>query len=325
MMILPLTATKIGIFPLLASSDRVMSIPSNDDRSGISSQMNDGSMQAGVRFLEEVVDSIETRSSPPKGQGVFATRTIPKGTFLCRYMGELLTNDEQEERYPFDDDWPEYCLRISPDLCIDGVNSCHWSRFVNHHEHPNVEVRIHGLKRSGSDSDSDSDSENEPFAYFQSIRTIDVGEELSFDYGPVYFHVRGIVPAPGTESRTVKEYNSGSNIDEEKEEEVWKKLDLPEIPVTVEDIRMIANASTTKTDGGENLGISSRQKKSAFVRALDYFGAIEWIDDDSFFVTIKRTPDGDANITIEVDYPSVRHEELADFLEDVISFLSPKK
>lgn len=319
MRISPLPTSWTGAFLLAVSSGRLESNPSSENGTKIEGEQKEGSM-----FMEEVFDSIETRSSPPKGEGVFVTRTIPKGTFVCRYVGDLLTNDEQEERYPIDGDWPEYCLRLSSELRVDGAHSCHWSRYVNHNEKPNLAVKVSGIEKF------EIDGETEPFAYFETIRTIDVGEELSFDYGPVYFHVRGIVPAPGTESRTVKEYQESISSEEEKEEEeredeAWKKLGLPEVPTTVEEIRKIAESATMKIEGGDGLWVTAQRKKATFVRALDYFGALEWIDDDSFSVTIERNHDGDPTTIHNLDYPSVGVDELAKHLEDVIQWLSQRK
>ena len=243
--------------------------------------------------------SVETKISPPKGHGVFATGQIKSGTFVCQYRGELLTLDEQEERYP--DSFPEYCLRLSSELGVDAQRSEHWSRLINHNERANLKVN--------------TQLHPEPCAYFEAIRDIAPGEELSFDYGPVYFHMRGIQPAPGTESRVVAPRKPDDPAVLE-EEEVWREADLPNVPLTSEQIQMVLSSSSS---------VSERMKKAAFVRALDYFGAIEWHDDDTLTLKIGENNANGEGRGRRISYSFIEATELATNLEEVIQNIQANK
>ncbi|VEU36385.1 unnamed protein product [Pseudo-nitzschia multistriata] len=236
---------------------------------------------------------VETRLSPPKGYGVFATGPIANGTVVCGYEGDLLTLAEQEARYP--DSWPDYCLRLSPELSIDAERSGHWSRFVNHDERPNLVV--------------ETSLAPEPSARFRAIRDIAAGEELCFDYGPVYFYARGITPAPGTESRTVS--LAPRPVDEAavEEERAWAASGLPDAPATVDEIGRVLSSAA----------VSEGAKKAALARALDYFGAIEWIDEDAFFLALPGLAETEKR---RVAYSSSAPEELAASLEEVVEHYS---
>jgi len=260
-------------------------------------------LSLGTKFspteLAEV--SVETKPSPPKGLGVFATRhPIKNGTFVCQYKGDLLTLDEQEERYP--DSFPDYCLRLSPQLSIDAERSDHWSRFINHNERANLKVV--------------TQIDPQPCAYFEAIRNIEVGEELSFDYGPVYFYARGIQPAQETESRVVSFLPKSEDEALEKEEEVWRKAGLPDAPMTSAQIQEVLSPSSL---------VSDRMKKAAFVRALDYFGAVEWIDDDLFTMKFGKSSANDEESARHISYSSIEASKLATSLEEIIQKFSTKK
>lgn len=239
--------------------------------------------------------AVRTQPSPPKGFGAFAVRPIPTGAFVGFYEGDVLTLDEQEERYPYDGPFPMYCLRLSSELCIDAAPSEHWSRFVNHDERANLRV----VTDAGR-------------AWFEAYRDIVPGEELCFDYGPVFFHVRGIEPAPGTESREVAEYDGGEESEgAEEEERIWREAGLPEVPSTREDVRQVLSASCPPSLPSTSTW--ERMRKCALLRSLDYYGAVEWVDDDTFVLKIGGGPP--ENILRSAVGP----EELGERLEELLA------
>ncbi|KAG4111473.1 hypothetical protein ERO13_D13G106500v2 [Gossypium hirsutum] len=81
-----------------------------------------------------------------KGWGVKTLQDLPKGTFVCEYVGEILTNTELFERnlkgsgnekhtYPvtLDADWgSERVLKDEEALCLDATFCGNVARFINH-------------------------------------------------------------------------------------------------------------------------------------------------------------------------------------------------
>jgi SET domain-containing protein len=81
-----------------------------------------------------------------KGWGLRTLQDLPKGSFICEYVGEILTNTELYERniqnrgnnrhtYPvtLDADWgSEKVLRDEEALCLDATFSGNAARFINH-------------------------------------------------------------------------------------------------------------------------------------------------------------------------------------------------
>jgi hypothetical protein len=185
---------------------------------------------------------VVTRLSPPKGDGVFADESISQGTFVCRYHGTVLTIEEEEELYP--NRFPDYCLRISPSLSIDGQDSGHWSRLINHNEEANLKLH------------TDEDTQT---AHFTAARAIDIGEELCFDYGVAYFIFRQITPAPGTESRSLE-------IPREKLGDVPTEplVSPPRDPAEIQ--KLLESDDTIEN------------KKSALMRGLDFYGGVVWME-----------------------------------------------
>lgn len=101
------------------------------------------------------------RSSDIHAAGCFALGPIPKGTRLLEYEGERITKDEGDRRYegrPF-----TYLFGIGKgDIVIDGHGM---AMFVNHSCDPNCET-----------------DEIDGRVYISSIRNIEAGEELTYDY-----------------------------------------------------------------------------------------------------------------------------------------------
>ncbi|KAL3649787.1 hypothetical protein CASFOL_006190 [Castilleja foliolosa] len=85
-------------------------------------------------------------TSGGKGWGLRPLEEIPKGAFICEYVGEILTNMELYERntktnndgkhaYPvlLDADWAtEGVLKDEEALCLDATNFGNVARFINH-------------------------------------------------------------------------------------------------------------------------------------------------------------------------------------------------
>lgn len=112
----------------------------------------------------------EIRESSIHGNGAFATQRIPKGTRLIEYTGERLTPEEASARYP---DEPgalqhTFLFAIDDDIVIDAAVNGNDARWINHSCNPNCDAIVE-LGR----------------IWIESIRIIEPGEELSYDYALV--------------------------------------------------------------------------------------------------------------------------------------------
>ncbi len=110
------------------------------------------------------------RRSPRHGRGVFARRTIPAGTPIIEYTGELIAEAEGERRYPSRPgvaDEPEhtYLLTLDDERVIDANVGGNAARFINHSCEPNCEPVAYGDRM-----------------WIVSVRDIRSGEELAYDY-----------------------------------------------------------------------------------------------------------------------------------------------
>lgn len=110
---------------------------------------------------------IEVRVSPVHGRGVFALRTIRKGTRIIEYQGERISQEEGNRRYGDDDsDRPHVVLfTVDDDTVIDAAVNGNDARFINHACAPNCEAVDDGGR-----------------IFIEAIRTLRAGDELSYDY-----------------------------------------------------------------------------------------------------------------------------------------------
>lgn len=216
------------------------------------------------------------KPAPPKGDGVFAVEPISKGTFVCQYQGQLLTLDEELQLYP--DQYPDYCLQISPERSIDGINSNHWSRLINHH-FPNANLNLHTAEGT---------------AHFTAARDIATGEELCFDYGVAYFIFRNIVPAEGTESRSLE-------LPKESAEEAAQAA-IPLTPTTPEEIKQYLLLESEDEES----------KKATLMRGLDFYASVVWMEDGDTVEIPVSLNEGEQRET--VSYSKVTVEYLAGIL-----------
>nr|XP_039251264.1 histone-lysine N-methyltransferase EHMT1-like [Styela clava] len=119
----------------------------------------------GVRFR------IQVFRTPNIGWGVRALEPIPRGSFVCEYIGEVIADGDAR-----DDDFYLFDLDNKPggSYCIDGRSYGNVSRYLNHHCEPNlVPVRFF----------FDHQDSNFPRIAFFAMKDIAVGEQLCFDYG----------------------------------------------------------------------------------------------------------------------------------------------
>ena len=112
----------------------------------------------------------EARESKIQGRGVFATRKIPEGTRLIEYRGEVITDEEADRRYPFEEGERHhtFLFRIDSGDAIDAKSSRSVAKYINHSCDPNCEA-----------------VEEDGRIFIDAIRDIARGEELVYDYNYV--------------------------------------------------------------------------------------------------------------------------------------------
>jgi SET domain-containing protein len=109
----------------------------------------------------------EVRHSPIHGHGVFAARRIRKGTTVIEYLGDRVSHAQADSRYEDKDpnDNHTFLFTVDAKTVIDaGVNG-NEARYINH----------------GCDPNCESTAINKRI-FIEAIRTIQPGEELSYDY-----------------------------------------------------------------------------------------------------------------------------------------------
>ncbi|XP_078498135.1 histone-lysine N-methyltransferase EHMT1 isoform X2 [Lissotriton helveticus] len=115
------------------------------------------------------------------GWGVQTQQDIPLGTFVCEYVGEMISDVEadvrEEDSYLFDLD-----NKDGEVYCIDARFYGNVSRFINHLCEPNlIPVRVYV---------SHQDLRFPRIAFF-STRHIAAGEQIGFDYGERFWDIKG--------------------------------------------------------------------------------------------------------------------------------------
>lgn len=107
------------------------------------------------------------RRSRIHGRGVFAARKIRKGTRIIEYVGERVSHDEADRRYedrPADDNHT-FLFIVDARTVIDAGVGGNEARWINHSCAPNCETFIEKRR-----------------VFIEAVRTIQPGEELSYDY-----------------------------------------------------------------------------------------------------------------------------------------------
>jgi SET domain-containing protein len=118
-------------------------------------------------------DYCEVRGSDIHGRGVYASCFIPENTRVIEYLGELIDKQvskrrglSQQAKSLETGDAAVYIFTLSKNFDLDGNVPWNTARLINHSCSPNCEAWIHGRR-----------------IFIHSLRDIDAGEELSFDYG----------------------------------------------------------------------------------------------------------------------------------------------
>lgn len=101
------------------------------------------------------------------GLGLFATQEIKKGDLVIEYTGEKITEEEANRR------GGKYLFELNDDWTIDGKGRENKARYINHSCKPNSYPEL---------------DENEERIFIYAKRSIKAGEEITYNYGKMYFN-----------------------------------------------------------------------------------------------------------------------------------------
>ena len=112
-------------------------------------------------------DLIEVRRSGVHGLGVFAAKSIAKGTRIIEYVGERVSHDEADRRYEEKDanDSHTFLFIVDSKTVIDAGVDGNDARFFNHSCDPNCESTVEKRR-----------------VFIEALRDIEPGTELTYDY-----------------------------------------------------------------------------------------------------------------------------------------------
>ncbi|KAF9676192.1 hypothetical protein SADUNF_Sadunf09G0112700 [Salix dunnii] len=152
---------------------------------GCSKKCGNRVVQRGIQVALQIYAAPEG-----KGWGVRSANALKKGTFICEYVGEIVTNQELYERnieraakkerhtYPvlLDADWgSERILEDEEALCLDATEFGNIGRFINHRCHDSNLIEIPVEVET-------PDHHYYRLAFF-TTRDTEPMEELTWDYG----------------------------------------------------------------------------------------------------------------------------------------------
>ncbi len=100
------------------------------------------------------------------GLGLFAGKDFRKGDLVIEYTGEKITEAEANRR------GGKYLFELNDEWTIDGKGRENKARYINHSCKPNCYPEL-------------DDSEEHIFIYAK--RAIKTGEEITYNYGKMYF------------------------------------------------------------------------------------------------------------------------------------------
>ncbi len=100
------------------------------------------------------------------GLGLFTNKIIAREEYILEYTGEVITEEEANRR------GGKYLFTLNEKYVIDGKGRSNIARYINHSCKPNCYAEL---------------SHDEKQVFFRAEREIDSDEELTCDYGEVYF------------------------------------------------------------------------------------------------------------------------------------------
>ncbi|WOK95382.1 putative inactive histone-lysine N-methyltransferase SUVR2 isoform X2 [Canna indica] len=149
------------------------------------------SMHCGNRVVQRgIMHQLQVFfTSKTKGWGLRTLENLPRGAFVCEYVGEVLTNTELYDRtmqttrkarhtYPvlLDADWgSEGTLKDEEALCLDATFYGNVARFINH--------RCFDANLIGIPVEVELPDHHYYHLSFFTTRKVDAFEELTWDYG----------------------------------------------------------------------------------------------------------------------------------------------
>ena len=116
----------------------------------------------------------KVKNSKIHGRGIVATKNIKKSTRIIQYVGEIVSKKEGDKRsgnrikkyLKSNRTGSVYIFELNKKYDIDGFFGYNKARYINHSCNPNCEVEISNDQ-----------------IWISSIKNINTGEELSYDYG----------------------------------------------------------------------------------------------------------------------------------------------
>ena len=98
------------------------------------------------------------------GLGFFTLVPIPNDKRIIEYIGLILTKEEADKNSG------KYLMKLDEEYFIDGSPCSNKARYINHSCEPNARAYRAGIR-----------------VWIWSIRAIQAGEEITYDYGKKYF------------------------------------------------------------------------------------------------------------------------------------------
>ncbi|VEU43306.1 unnamed protein product [Pseudo-nitzschia multistriata] len=198
-------AVAISLSSTTVSAFSAVSFGNGNGSNSASSQASTGP-EMNTPARQSLPDHLRLEEIPGKGLGVITNVKIPAGQVVGDYKGEVMTEEEKDRRYldscahlrqPVDELWRQsridrgqtmtgtylYGVHVpnkSSQIFVDAEDEyCSlWTRFLNHASPPASNVNPKSLHQ-GIDGN--------PRVWFVSIRDIEIGEEICFDYGDDYW------------------------------------------------------------------------------------------------------------------------------------------
>ena len=153
-------------------------------RRGLLSTPTHEAIELGQRFIGKIqaayLPSVSVRKMEGEiGYGLFAEEGIEPGSYVGEYTGIVRKNDIRRYLEPLNNYCYEYPVVDSLDrsFVIDATQG-NFTRFINHSFTPNlkpIHVYYAGFYH----------------LIFLSLRKIEIGEQLFYDYGKNYWYLRG--------------------------------------------------------------------------------------------------------------------------------------